>query len=86
MTSLNFARIQRFHVITLSHENVTDFEMLKIKADASLNVGHPSCVILRLGGLCYQLPPGILGFAVAIPLVTAVINNDAVQVLYLGLI
>lgn len=60
--------------------------MLKIKADASLQVGHPSCVIPRLGYLCLQRPPGILGLVVAIPLVTAVINNDVVELLYLGFI
>jgi hypothetical protein len=69
------------NVITHSHKNSTGFELLKIKADASLHAGCSSCVTQELGCLCYQLPPGILGLEAAIAL-----NNDIGQVLYLGLI
>lgn len=82
-TSLEFS-----NVITRTHKNITGFEVLKIKADVSLSVEHPSCVILRTECLnvfainCHQ---EFLASLVAIPLVTVVINNDAVRVLYLGL-
>lgn len=55
------------NVITWSHKNSAGFELLKIKADASLG-WRPFLCHAEPGCLHYQLPPGIFGLQVAISL------------------